>query len=140
MNKKTEAAIAIAHTAQNLMYEAEENAIKLIKQILAPRKNGGCLIGEEDYCDGMFHLYAEPEPNMFRRVSAIRYDKGKDELELRIITEENGELDAHEKWIDFESDTSGTSVSSLTRLCATSNMLTGIRMTMNPSSLARDLK
>jgi hypothetical protein len=103
MNEKTEAAIAIAHTAQNLMYEAEKNAIKLIKQILAPCKNGGCLIGEEDYCDGIFHLYAEPEPNMFRRVSAIRYDKGKDKLELRIITEENDEHHAREEWIDFES-------------------------------------
>ena len=71
--------------------DAYREAISTIKEILTPCGTGGCLIGTEDYCSDIYYVYAEPMPNEFRRVMAIRYLRNIDALEVLIDLQEPNE-------------------------------------------------
>ena len=83
------------------LYNAEKKAINVIRDVLRPCNGGECLIGTEDYCaDDIFYVYAEPKPNVFRRVLAIRLNKD-DEIEVQLEGEPNGDM-VEGGWTPFD--------------------------------------
>lgn len=74
------------------IYDWEVEAVKEIKRILTPCGEGGCLIGSEDYDDGIYYVYAEPKPNRNFRVTAIRYFPEDDTLQVQLDFAEDSEL------------------------------------------------
>lgn len=60
--------------------KAEETAVEAIKDVLRPCKGDWCPIGTEDFADDIYYVYAEPIQNVFRRVTAIKYDEDSDAL------------------------------------------------------------
>ena len=90
------------------LFELEKEAIQQIKHILMPCGEHGCLIGSEDFCDDIYYVYAEPKPNEFYRITAIRNKEGKAESELEVCIDlpaggdySNYGLD-EEGWMSFE--------------------------------------
>lgn len=99
MGDKVEKALNALNAAKDAVYYAEKNAINTIKELLTPCGEGGCLIGTEDYCDDIFYVYAEPNPNKMQFVTRIRCVNG--ELEVLLAKRNRGEL-VSEDWIRFD--------------------------------------
>ena len=92
MNEKLNNALELLNNYNNHLWDEEKEVKSAIKNLLLPCGRGGCSIGTEDYADDIFYIYAEPEPNKFDRVMAIRYFMD----ELQVLLDEGGD------WIDFE--------------------------------------
>lgn len=99
MNRKLETALDILTNEKDNIWFARNEAIIAIKGILLPCGESGCLIGTEDYCDDIFYVRAEPEPNKMRFVTRIRYVD--DKLDVQLAQRNGGEL-IPEGWIPFE--------------------------------------
>jgi hypothetical protein len=88
MNEKVSEALDSLRLASNSLLRVREAVVVLIKEVLAPLKGAKCPIGSKDYADDIFYVYAEPNPNQFRRVTGIRYDYINDHIEVEY--ENNG--------------------------------------------------
>lgn len=82
MNERVSEALDSLRVASNSLIRVQEAVGVLIKEVLAPLKGAKCPIGSEDYADDVFYVYAEPNPNQFRRVTGIRYDCIDDVIEV----------------------------------------------------------
>ena len=104
-NERLETAINKLHKVSVHRSEVFREAIDTIKEILTPCNGGMCLIGSEDYCADLYYLYAEPMPNVFRRVKAIRYLRNIDALEVLLDLQNENEYKElgtdKEGWINF---------------------------------------
>lgn len=98
------------------MNEAMSAFTHNLADLLWPCGEYGCLIGSEDYCDDIYYLYAEPKPNEFHRVTAIRNKDGR--LQVRLDLLDGGDYSDYKVdengWMDF----SQANVTDLTFLAA----------------------
>lgn len=98
MNAKLDNALTTITNTIDSLTAAKARVIDTIKKLLAPCGEGGCLIGTEDYCDDIFYVRAEPEPNKIQFITEIRCMD--EQLEVRLATRKGGELIPGE-WMPF---------------------------------------
>ena len=88
---------------RDTMREAMDAFTYFLTDLLWPCGEHGCLIGSEDYCDDIYYLYAEPRPNEFHRVTAIRNKGGR--LEVCLDLSDGGDYSDYKVdengWMDF---------------------------------------
>ena len=75
MNEKVKTARLMLDVMSKKMYNVEKDALETIKEILRPCKGQPCLLGTEDYCEDIYYVYGEPNPNEHRRALAIRLNQ-----------------------------------------------------------------
>lgn len=76
--------------------EATDITTYNITDLLWPCGDNGCPIGTEDYSSDIYYVYAEPHPNEFCRVKAIRNKDGH----LEVLLAEPNET-GKDEWMDF---------------------------------------
>ena len=94
MNDKFKNAIVKLNELNDRLWKERKQAKEVLKAILEPCGNSGCLVGTEDYADDIYYLWGEEKPNKFDRVLAVRYNINLDEIEVSVENEN--------EWIDID--------------------------------------
>lgn len=90
---------------RNALNEVEHMILYHLTDLLYPCGENGCPIGPEDYCDDIYYVYAEPKPNEFYRVTAIRNKDGRLQVRLDLSRNTAGDFSDYgfdkDGWMDF---------------------------------------
>lgn len=100
MNEKVNKALAALSEQSAKLYDANNEALETIKEVLRPCKGSPCLLGTEDYCEDIYYVYGEPKPNVHRRALAIRLNQINNELEVQLDGEPIGAM-GKDGWTNF---------------------------------------
>ena len=89
---------------RDTMRDAMDRFTYFLTDLLWPCGEHGCLIGSEDYCEDLYYVCAEPKPNEFYRVTAVRNKDGR--LQVRLALPVYGDYSSYgfinnDGWMDI---------------------------------------